>query len=265
MSPTHSGPPSPTAPQRLSPGLLVSTEGVNGVGKTYLVGQVAAQLARDSANAVPVIVEEFSRRAHGGNDLGRQILRALVDASGRDRFLRGGHPASETMLLLAIKTHDYEASRDALTAGRLVLEGRSLHTVAVYQSLILHPDDDDAAHEHARQILALAACWRPLPDLTILVTDDVAAAVRRAEQRDAIPYTPEQWRLHRRAAALFDRLAGDDPDRIRVLDRRTTDAEHAATQMRDWIDTYRMVGATRGEPITPADSALATPAGTAAR
>lgn len=255
MSPSSSPSPCTTT----SPGLLVSTEGINGVGKTHLVSKVAGQLAQDGSSSLPLIVEEFSRRARSGNDLSREILRALIDASGRDRFLRGGHPASETMLLLAIKTHDYEAIRDVLRAGQLVLEGRSLHTVAVYQSLILHPGNDDAAHDHARQILALASSWRPLPDLTILVTDDVDAAVRRAEQRDAIPYTPEQWHLHHRAAALFDRLANDDPDRIRVLDRRTNDIEQAIALILGWIAQRRVAGVTRVEPITPADSALAIP------
>lgn len=232
-------------------GLLVSTEGISGVGKTYLANQVAAEFAAADPDAAPLIVEEFSRRTHQGHDLGRGILRALIDASDQDRFLQGGRPASETLLLLAIKTHDYEQVRDALRDDRLVLEGRSLHTVAVYQSLILHPDDDAAAHDQARQILALAASWRPLPDLTILITDDVGAAVRRAEQRDNIPYTQRQWRLHHRAAALFDRLAIDDPDHIRVLDRRAGDAAHAVAVLRGWIAARRAAGTIRVEPISP--------------
>ncbi len=208
-----------------SRGALVSTESINGVGKTYLISQVAAALRDAGTEATPLIVEEFSRRAHD----------------------------------------DYETVRDALQQDRLVLEGRSLHTVAVYQSLILHPDDDAAAHDQARQILVLAASWRPLPDLTILVTDDVDTAVRRAEQRDGTPYTPQQWRLHHRAATLFDRLATDEPDRIRVLDRRTIDAAPAIARMRDWIAGCRAVGTARVEPITPVDGALAVPAADAAR
>lgn len=43
-----------------------------------------------------------------------------------------------------------------------------------------------------------SARWRPLPDLTIVITDDVKAAVSRAEVRDGTAYTPEQWRLCRR-------------------------------------------------------------------
>lgn len=239
----------------------MSTEGINGVGKTYLVNQVAAELARAAdLDAAPLIVEEFSRRAHHGNDLDREILRALIDASGGDRFLQGGYPASETLLLLAIKTHDYEAVREALRSGRLVLEGRSLHTVAVYQSLILHPDDDNAAHDQARQILTLAGCWRPLPDLTILLTDDTATAVRRAEQRDNIPYTAAQWRLHHRAAALFDLLATDDPDRIRVLDRRQINDDHAVGWMCSWITHHRAAATPRVEPNSPARSRPAEPA-----
>lgn len=248
-----------------SRGVLVSIEGINGVGKTYLISQVAAALRDAGTEATPLIVEEFSRRAHDGCGLGRDILRALIDASDRDRFLQGGHPASETLLLLAIKTHDYETVRDALQQDRLVLKGRSLHTVALYQSLILHPDDDAAAHDQARQILVLAASWRPLPDLTILVTDDVDTAVCRAEQRDGTPYTPQQWRLHHRAATLFDRLATDDPDRIRVLDRRKIDTAQAIALMRDWMAERRAVGAARVEPITPVDGVLAVPAADAAR
>lgn len=43
---------------------------------------------------------------------------------------------------------DFERCRDALTVGRLVLEGRSVHSTAVYQSLIV-TDDDEAAHDLA--------------------------------------------------------------------------------------------------------------------
>jgi dTMP kinase len=214
-------------------GALVSIEGLNGVGKTYLTRRLLAALRPDRR---PTVVEEFSRRltaTEPGGALGRHFLRALVDAAGADPFLRGGLPRSETLLLLAIKIHDYEASLPMLRSGRTVIEGRSVHSVAVYQSLILEHDDARAARV-AQRILTTATTLRPLPDLTVLVVDEPTTAVHRAETRDGITYTPEQWRLHHRAAALFEHLARTDPGHVRLLDRREHDTDALVDTLRLW-------------------------------
>jgi dTMP kinase len=210
-------------------GVLVSVEGVTGVGKTYLT----TQLRYPGQNAAPaVMVEEFSRRPARG-ELGHDLLHALVTAAHGDPFLRGGRPAAETLLLLAIKTYDYEARcMPALRRGQLVLEGRSLHCIAAYQSLILYPADDQQAYDEMRAILDIAAQWRPMPDLTFLITDDINAAIERAEHRDRITFTAEQRRLHYHVAALLDQLADDAPDTVIVIDRRHLDNDDAITLMR---------------------------------
>jgi dTMP kinase len=214
--------------------MLVSTEGITGVGKPYLTTQLRTESPRSAARAV--IIEEFSRRPARG-ELGHDLLHALTSAADGDPFLRGGHPAGETLLLLAIKTYDYEANcAPALHRGQLVLEGRSMHCVAVYQSLILHPENDQRAYDEMRAILDIAMQWRPLPDLTFLITDDVNAAVGRAERRDGIIFTPEHRRFHHRAAALFDRLAADAPGMVTVIDRRHLSNNDAVALMRARID-----------------------------
>jgi dTMP kinase len=214
---------------------LLSVEGINGVGKTYLTGLVVDQLTREGRQP-PVVLEEFSRRCTD-TDLGRRLLGTLVQASGGERFLRAGYPGSETLLLLAIKTHDYESVLDLLAAGRTVIEGRSLHSIAVYQSLISHPDDEGRAYGFATTLLHLAEEYRPLPDRTVLLTDDVETAVRRAEARNQEAFTAEQWVLHHRASALFERLAAAAPDRILILDRRQHDAASLTTAMIELLDT----------------------------
>lgn len=216
--------PSSTSDAAANRGRLVSIEGLNGVGKTYLTTRVI-KAAADRGEEPPQVIEEFSSRADTDSDLGRRLLRTLVAASGGERFLRAGFPRSETLLLLAIKMHDFEAALPALQAGRTVIEGRSIHSTAVYQSLIMNLDDEDS-FALARQILDAAALWRPLPDLTIVLTDEVDAAVGRAEARNGEPFTAEQWSLHRRAAPLFERLAAADPDHVRLLDRREHDADN---------------------------------------
>lgn len=232
-------------------GRLISIEGLNGVGKTHLT----TRLADRYRNGGPlVLLAEFSQRPHIGHDLGRDLLRALIATAHGDPFLRGGHPGAETLLLLAIKMFDYEAGcTTALAERHTVIEGRSVHSIAVYQSLIAYPDDDDA-HQHARRILDLAAAWRPLPDRTILITDDVATAIGRAETRDNTRYTTEQWRLHHRAAALYDRLAADDPGRIAVLDRRQLPADAIIDQMAYLIGAAptTCLAPPPGQPAAPA-------------
>src|SRR5262249_658950 len=115
-------------------GRLISLEGLNGVGKTYLTALVAA-----ADHAQPPLVVEGLWHGVDHKDLGRRRLRTLITASHGERFLRGGFPKSETLLLLAIKMHDFETTLPELRAGRTVIEGRSIHSTAVYQSLIMHP------------------------------------------------------------------------------------------------------------------------------
>jgi dTMP kinase len=218
---------------RCTRGLLVSVEGISGAGKTHLTRRVAATMP----GGQPLILEEFSARKAGSardDDLGRAILRGLSAASGGDVFLRGGAPRAETLLLTAIKTHDIDAVGPALADGRTVIEGRGPDSIAVYQAAILHPRSDLAAASAARQIVAFTAKWRPLPDLTILITDEPARAIARTRSRGD-RYDPADQHLLHRVARLYDRLAADAGDRIRVLDRRYLDENAAVTSMRQWI------------------------------
>jgi dTMP kinase len=214
-------------------GALVSVEGITGSGKTYLTRQLTAHLA--AAGCQATAIDDFStRREAPGPDLGREFLHALINASGGDRYLRGGHLQAETLLLLAIKTYDYEASTRRSRPWQLILEGRSIDTIAVYQSVLMHPADD-AALVHAREILQLARIWRPLPDLTILITDEPIASLRRASDRDQRPFTRYEQHIEHRADALYRRLAAEDPARIRFLNRPDCDTGTAIRIMHDWI------------------------------
>ncbi|MCY0935971.1 thymidylate kinase [Streptomyces sp. H34-S4] len=223
-----------TATHPCTRGPLISGEGINGVGKTYLTQRAVAETTEHGWQA-PVLLDEFSERARGRVGLGGALLDALVSASNRDPFLRGGTPATEAMLLFAIKAHDLDTVRPHLVSGRAVIEGRSIDTTAVYQALLLHPDDADAALEEAGALLRLAASFRALPDLTILVTDDASAAIARAQTRDQRIYPPDQLDLQHAACSLYERLAATDPVRFRVLDRREVGEEEAVSLIGTWI------------------------------
>ncbi|MEV6730632.1 thymidylate kinase [Streptomyces sp. NPDC051364] len=211
-------------------GPLISAEGLNGVGKTYLTNRAVETLDQQ-----PLLLDEFSQRANGRLGIGEALLRTLRDAGGGDPFLRGGLPLTEALILMAIKRHDLDTVLPDLSAGRAVIEGRSVDSTAVCQALQLHPDDPDTALETAGALLDLASSYRPLPDLTILVTDDAGQAAARAQRRDDRVFTSEQAGFMRDACLLFERLAATDPDRYRILDRRHLDEYEAAEQIRAWI------------------------------
>jgi dTMP kinase len=211
-------------------GPLISAEGLNGVGKTYLTNR-AVEALEDK----PLMLDEFSQRADGRPGLGGALLRSLRAASAGDPFLLGGTPMTEALLLMAIKRHDLDTVIPELSSGRAVVEGRSVDTTAVCQAVLLHPDNPDAALETAVALLDLASSYRPLPDLTILVTDDASEARVRAQRRDTRVFTSEQAKFMREACTIFERLAATDPGRYRVVDRRLMDEHEAAEQIRAWI------------------------------
>ncbi|GGN38364.1 dTMP kinase [Actinoplanes campanulatus] len=210
---------------RCTRGTLVSVEGVTGVGKTYLTRHAITLL-----DTTPSLLEEFSARTDTPPDLGSALLRALREASAGDPFLRGGTPTAEALVLLAIKRRDLDAVIAEIAGGRLVLEGRGVDSTAVCQAVLLHPDDPAAALATATALLSLAASYRPLPDRTILVTDDPHRAITRAQRRDRCVFTDEQATFMRSVCALFEQVAATDPARYRVVDRRTL-GEHDATRL----------------------------------
>jgi dTMP kinase len=211
-------------------GPLISADGIPGVGKTYLTNRAVAAL-----DDKPLVLGGFSQRANGRPGLGEALLYAVREASAGDPFLRGGSPMAEALILLAIKRHDLDAVLPELSRGRAVIEGRSVDTTAVCQALLLHPGDGDAVLDTATALLELASSYRPLADLTILVTDEPHEAIERAQRRDHCVFTSEQAAFMRQAAALHERLAAADPERYRVIDRRTIGEHEAAELIREWV------------------------------
>jgi hypothetical protein len=90
-----------------------------------------------------------------------------------------------------------------------------------------------------------AAQWRPLPDLTFLVTDDPAEAAERAGQRDGRPFSAEYRHVHHRAAALYDQATTHAPGNIVVIDRRQLATSGAVSLMRTRITECQQALAVR--------------------
>ena len=221
----------------LSRGAICSLEGISGVGKSYLI-----QVLRPALADLPItFLSEVVDRA--GQDLDRDII-ALLAKRG-DRFFRSGKPLTETFLLLALKMCDYEARiAPALAQNRLVLEDRSLDTIAVYQALILHPDSLERQLHAAQEIYAIGAQFRRPPDLTFLIEDDFSVALARIEQREQTQLTQEEISVLQGASLLYTRYAEDQAARFVRVPRPALSLD----QLVQTIRTHLLALANRQEP-----------------
>jgi dTMP kinase len=210
-------------------GLDVSLEGISGCGKSFLLNKLREALQ----DTFVTVLEEIDDRQEEGYD---QEILTLLRKRG-DRFFRSGYARMDTLLLMALLAYDAEHTVEpALAAGQIVLEDRSIDTVAIYQALILHPLlDDEHVLAEANHLYQWACQWRHPPDITFLLVDDFTASARRAQQRAAGMYSPKELAFLRRAATLYDRYACCYPDRIIRLDRRHLDVDEMVETMRATI------------------------------
>ena len=199
-------------------GVLASLEGISGSGKTYFIAKLQ-QALRDSS---PTFIKEVADRQGDGLDL--RIITLLTNSE--DRFFRMGAPRTETFLLLALKMYDFEALiAPALARGDMVIEDRSLDTIAVYQSLLLWPHHQERWLETANTLYDQAARWRRPPDITFLLEDDFDTALRRAQMRSQRAYNSDEVAILRSAADLYSAYADCHQPRIVRLDRRSMSDE----------------------------------------
>ncbi|MFE2727132.1 thymidylate kinase [Kitasatospora sp. NPDC059327] len=199
-----------TAPARR----WVTIEGTNAVGKSHLAALTAAAVGPGCT-----VLAELPDTAPGA--LPGQVVAAL--AAGGDPFLRTGHPLTETFALLALAVRRREQPPEA----QVVIEDRGCDSVAIYQALTVADALGNDPYPILSRLLDAADRWRVRADVTVLLRDDPAACEARWRRRAGRPLTADEADRLMRAAALYDRLAADDPGRYLVVDRARTTADGA--------------------------------------
>ena len=190
----------PDAPGSAHPGLFISFEGGDGVGKTTQI-RILAELLKEAG------VECEATREPGGTDLGIEIRRLLLHGDDIS-------PRAEALLYAADRAHHVATRiRPALERGAVVLTDRYLDSSVAYQGVARSLGVDDVRD------LSLWATEGLLPDLTILLDADPAIAAHRVVGRS------DPDRLEREVSAFqtalrqqFRALAEAEPDRFVVID-----------------------------------------------
>lgn len=202
----------PRAAAAGGPGLFVTFEGGDGAGKTTQASLLERWLAEQGRRVVRT-------REPGGTEVGVRIRDIVLHHRGHI------DARAEALLYAADRAHHIATHvRPAVARGDVVIQDRYLDSSVAYQGAGRILDADDV------RALSLWATDGLLPDLTVLLDLDPAAARRRLDADDK-PFDrleAEKEDFHARVRAGFLALADAEPRRFLVLDAETAPDDLAA-------------------------------------
>lgn len=208
-------------------GILISFEGISGVGKSFFCKLAAAKLT-DLDYKTTLISDLYD---YDNQDIGKQILNILL--STKDKFFRIGYPKVEAMLLSAMKFYELEKwILPALKKGKIVLEDRSIDSVAIYSAILAKerfPETNTL--KMYKQLFNLRKEWGILPDLTIYIKDNFNNALQRAEKRNKEKYKKDEIELLSKVSAMYDIIAQKHKNRIVVLNTTNLSRQEITKQI----------------------------------
>ena len=191
-------------------GTFVTFEGGDAAGKTTQAEALTDWLIAEGHEVVRT-------REPGGTTLGMGVRDLVLH---RDEPV---DPRAEALLYAADRAqHVAHVVRPALGRGAVVVQDRYLDSSVAYQGVGRAIDADVVRR------LSLWAADGLLPDVTILLDLDPAAARARRTGRVFDRLEAEHDAFHERVREAFLRLAADEPARFVVLDAaRPADELHA--------------------------------------
>lgn len=181
-------------------GLFITLEGIDGTGKT-------TQAARIKARFEAAGWRVTHTREPGGTALGRVIREQFLSVEGVEI-----DPLTELLLMAADRSHHVkEVILPALERGEAVICERYTDSTEAYQG-----HGGNLPLEVVRQVNALATGGLA-PDVTFLLDlDPKAARLRRSGRRDRME--ARDGAFHRRVRDGYLHIAGEHPERVRVID-----------------------------------------------
>lgn len=184
------------------PGLFISFEGIDGVGKSTQADLLEEFLTARGRKTLRTLEP-------GGTELGQEIRHLLLHRKGEVA------PRAEALLYAADRAHHVATKvRPALDAGTDVITDRYLDSSVAYQGVGRALDSSEV------RAISMFAVNNLLPNLTILLDLDAEAAMSRRKNTGTEPD-----RLEREKTEFFEsvrqaylELAKAEPERWFVVD-----------------------------------------------
>ena len=201
-------------------GLFISFEGIDGVGKSTQADRLGEWLTSKGKEVLRTLEP-------GGTDLGQEIRNILLHRKGDVA------PRAEALLYAADRAHHVATKiRPALNSGKTVITDRYLDSSVAYQGA------GRALDANQVRDLSLFAVEHLLPNLTVLLDLDAAAALERRSKTGTEPDRLEREKLEFFEAVRdqYLKLAAAEPNRWLVVDARL-DVDEIAQIIRDRVST----------------------------
>ncbi|MBH0054886.1 MULTISPECIES: dTMP kinase [unclassified Salinibacterium] len=184
------------------PGLFITLEGGDGVGKTTQ-SQLLVKWLEEAGHTVVVT------REPGGTDLGLELREIVLHRRGEM------DPRAEALIYAADRAHHIATLvRPALERGEIVVQDRYIDSSEAYQGAGRVLGSDEVRD------LSLWATQNLLPDVTVLLDLDPADSRKRLDNArtryDRLE--AEKQEFHTRVRDAFLERAAKEPERILVVD-----------------------------------------------
>lgn len=184
-----------------SPGVFITLEGIEGVGKTTIIRFLAEYLRHQK---VPLLVT----REPGGTPLANDIRHFLL--SKHEEKMQ---PETELLLLFAARAqHLQNVIRPALKVGKLVICDRFTDTSYAYQGT------GRGVNSAKIKILEDTVQDGLKPDLTILLDASIDVCLARiADRKKTDRFESESKLFFQKARQAYLQMSAAEPERFRVV------------------------------------------------
>lgn len=187
--------------------MFITLEGPDGSGKSMQIPKLAEFIRQQG-------YEVLTTREPGGTSIGDQIREVIMKLGNTSM-----HPRTEILLFCAARAQIVEeVLRPALARGVVVISDRYADSTLAYQGFGHGVD-----LEELRRLLAFTTGGLK-PDLTLLVDVDSEVGLRRRQAGGGEWNRLDAYEIsfHKRVREGYHQLAGEDPERWRIIDGSQT-------------------------------------------
>lgn len=187
-------------------GLFITVEGPDGAGKSTLVRNLGAQMAKYLT--VPLV----TTREPGGSEIAEKIREVIIDSKNMEMDDR-----TEALLFAASRRqHIIEKIKPALERGEVVLCDRFVDSSIAYQGAGRQIGVEEVA------ILNQFATENLTPDLTLYLDIDTQVGLDRIADKNSKRAKDrlelEEISFHNRVRSAYKILLENNPERIKLVD-----------------------------------------------